>query len=79
MYAKFKTIEDFNIWHSKVNEVKGYGEGKPTTQYTSATVNPDKTEVYAVVDSECPADLMPETISKEEFAALNFLPIQEEI
>lgn len=77
MYAKFNTIEDFNNWHSKINEVKGFAEGKPTTQYTQAIPKEGEKVVYAVVDNSCPIDLKPKvTITNEEFNALNWLPIE---
>lgn len=74
MYAKFNTIEDFNNWHSKVNEAKGYGEGKSTTQYTSPIPKEGEEVVYAVIDETCPVELTPQIfITNEEFKALNWV------
>lgn len=83
MYAKFDTLAKFNNWHLKINEAKGYAEGKPTVRHTEAKIKEGEEVVYANTYEadhsfwEGIEDLIPEDlITNEEFNALNWLPTE---
>lgn len=46
-YAKDNSIEEFNIWHDKVNKAKGYPNDKGTTKHTEAKTKEGEKTVYS--------------------------------
>lgn len=52
MYAFFKSLDDFTLWHNKVCEDLGIPDGKGTFSYTNPITKKDDNGVIALVDGQ---------------------------
>lgn len=61
-YLKFNTQEDFDIWHSQINQALGYPNNLTKTyQYTNILPTNDGT-IICLIEERCPIQYLQERL-----------------